>query len=48
MWMVGELLLPASKRQERRKPFGFAQDGACIDPHGYDAGNPSVNSGDQG
>ncbi len=25
-----------------------AQEGACIDPHGYDAGNPSMNSGEQG
>ena len=30
------------------EPFGKLRRGACIDPPGFDAGNPSANSGDQG
>lgn len=30
------------------EPFGKLRRGARIDPHGDDAGNPSMNSGDQG
>lgn len=36
------------KTREKRRTLRQAQEGARIDPHGYHAGNPSVNSGDQG
>src|SRR5580704_17069606 len=35
-------IIARKTREERRKR------GGSIDPHGFDAGNPSVNSGDQG
>ena len=37
-----------SGTREKRRTLRQAQEGACIDPRGYDAGNPSTGSGDQG